>query len=162
MNIITTVVGFIWSVLAMWSWREHWPCYSLSPLHLVCVAVSLIIVFLFFSEVNLVLFFVVVLFQYALRETVNNCIIHWTKEYGTHYVYLKSVSWFNKRWTWVVYLNILLEASLNVCTLFSSSDYGSKCRQVLKAVKEVTPQTNTHSVCPGPSHPTLWCALLSA
>lgn len=93
-----------------------------------CVAVSLIIVLFFFSKVGIWLYFLLLFFLvwYALRETVNNCIIHWTEEDGTHYVYLKLVSWCNKRWRWVVYLNVLLEASMNVCMLLDFLVYVMK------------------------------------
>lgn len=122
-NIITTVYDYFFVHL-------FWQCvveentdhnYSLCPLHLVSLCCSVsdnCTAFFFFLKWVFGSFFVVVLFQYALRETVNNCIIHWTEEDGTHYVYLKLVSWCNKRWRWVVFLNVLLEASLDVRMVF--------------------------------------------
>lgn len=104
-------------VYLLWQWEleentDHNYSLSVCSIQSLCVAVSLIIVLfflLFFPNVGIwfcFLFVVVVLllFGYALREKmVNNCIIHWTGEDGPHYVYLKLVSWCNKRWRSVVY-----------------------------------------------------------
>lgn len=97
---------------------DHNYSFSVCCILSLSVAVSLIIVLCFFSNVGIWFFFFslsFVQFGHALRETVNKCIIHWTEEHGTHCVYLKFVSWCNKRWRSVVYLNLLLEGSLNAC-----------------------------------------------
>lgn len=73
-----------------------------------------LVFFFFFAFVFLSLLF----FSMLLWETVNSCIIHWTTEDGTHYVYLKLVSWCNKRRSSVVYLTVTLKASLDACMRF--------------------------------------------
>lgn len=103
MNIVTTVNGFWFLFFRFGNVKLKRTLIiiipSLSVASRLCVAVSLRIVrFLsafFFLDFFLDFFFflVSVHFWYALQETVNNCIIHWTKEGGTHYVYLKLVSW---------------------------------------------------------------------
>lgn len=96
---------------------DHNYSFSVCCILSLSVAVSLIIVLCFFLTWGFGSFFSLsfVQFGHALRETVNKCIIHWTEEHGTHCVYLKFVSWCNKRWRSVVYLNLLLEGPLNAC-----------------------------------------------
>lgn len=98
---------------------DHNYSFSVCCILSLSVAVSLIIVLCFFFLTwgfgSFFFSLSFVQFGHALRETVNKCIIHWTEEHGTHCVYLKFVSWCNKRWRSVVYLNLLLEGSLNAC-----------------------------------------------
>lgn len=141
---------------------DHNYSFSVCCILSLSVAVSLIIVLcFFFSNVGIWFFFFslsFVQFGHALRETVNKCIIHWTEEHGTHCVYLKFVSWCNKRWRSVVYLNLLLEGSLNACMYrdfffcppqwLRSSHCGSKCRQVLEGCKTKSfNRRNAHRSC---------------
>lgn len=157
---------------------DHNYSFSVCCILSLSVAVSLITVLCFFLTWGFGSFFSLsfVQFGHALRETVNKCIIHWTEEHGTHCVYLKFVSWCNKRWRSVVYLNLLLEGSLNACMyrdffffLFfcppqwlRSSHCGSKCLQVLEGCKTKSfNRRNAHRSCPCASTSNVSSLLLS-